>query len=298
MDDLLGRHEELAFPLARTATVDTLRMGMTRHHVPILLEVDVTEAREELARRRGEGQDLSFTGWVVRCVAQAAQEHKRVHAVRRGRRGLVVFDDVDISLAVFRKTVGVDEGERVPMPFVVRRCNEKTVAEISEELRHAQTLPLAPGEQWLAPGGRVPPPRLLRLAFTAPFRLRKWLYWDRLLGDPFRVKRTMGTITVTSVPFSTRSGTRAWAVPVGIHPLIVALGAVARAPAQDDEDPAADAPAASAPRRASREILSMTVLFDHDVTDGVPVALFLRRLAELMETGYGLEDRLTAGRTP
>jgi pyruvate/2-oxoglutarate dehydrogenase complex dihydrolipoamide acyltransferase (E2) component len=236
----------------------------------VLLEVDVTAARDELARRRRGGRDESFTAWVVACVARAVAEHRAVHALRRGRRGLVVFDDVDVGLAVFRQTTGTDDPHRIPMPFVVRRANEKSAEQIGEEIRHAQTRPLAAGEQWLASDGRVPPPRLMRLAFQAPFHLRKWLFWDRLLADPFRVKRTMGTVMVTSVPLTTRSGTRAWAVPVGIHPLSVALGAVARL-----HDP-------------ERELLSMTVLFDHDVTDGVPVALFLRRLTELMETACGL----------
>ncbi len=278
MDELVGAYEEVTFPPARTATVDTVRIGKTRHHIPVLLEVDVTAAREELARRRRGGRDDSFTAWAVACVARAAAEHKRVHAVRHGRGRLVVFDDVDVSLAVFRQATGAGGGERIPMPFVVRRAQAKPVAQIADEIRRAQTRPLAPGEQWLAAEGAVPPPRLLRLAFAAPFHLRKWLFWDRLLADPFRVKRTMGTVMVTSVPLTTRSGTRAWAIPVGIHPLCVALGAVARLHEPD------------------RELLSVTVLFDHDVVDGVPVALFLRRLTELMETAWGLEDEAGASR--
>ena len=282
-EDLLGSYREMAFPAARTAATDTLRMGLTRHHVPVLLDVDVSAARERLADARSSGDDLSFTAWAIECVAQAAGEHKRVHAVRRGRRGLVVFDDVDVSLPVFRRLTGADHGERVPMPYVVRCANEKTVAQISAELRRAQCLPLAPGEQWVAPDGLVPPPRLLRLAYATPFLLRKWLYWDRLLGDPFRVKRTMGTVMVTSVSVATRSGSRAWAIPIGIHPLIVALGAVSRAPAALGEEAGVPAPV-----RGPREILSLTVLFDHDVIDGVPMALFLRRLTELMEEAFGL----------
>ena len=37
-----------------------------------------------------------------------------------------------------------------------------------------------------------------------------------------------------------------------------------------------------------REYLSMTVLFDHDVTDGFPVVRFIQRLSELLEHSYGL----------
>lgn len=37
-----------------------------------------------------------------------------------------------------------------------------------------------------------------------------------------------------------------------------------------------------------REFIGMTVVFDHDVVDGAPMAMFLERLRELMESAYGL----------
>ena len=37
-----------------------------------------------------------------------------------------------------------------------------------------------------------------------------------------------------------------------------------------------------------REILHLTIGFDHDVVDGAPAARFVRRLTELIESGYGL----------
>jgi hypothetical protein len=35
------------------------------------------------------------------------------------------------------------------------------------------------------------------------------------------------------------------------------------------------------------------VVFDHDVIDGAPAARFVRRLVELIESGYGLEKDQT-----
>ena len=273
MDEPTGAYEELPFAYARTATTDTLRMAATRHHIPVLAEIDVTAAREALGRHERQGDDFSFTAWAVKCIAQAACEHGRIHAVRHGRRKLVVFADVDVALAVYRRLDGDGVDERLPMPYVVRRAQAKDVGELSREIRDAQTRPLARGEQWL--DGMTPPPWLLRLGFAAPFHLRKWLYWDRLLRDPWRVKRTMGTVMVTSVPLASRSGGGAWAIPAGVHPLTVALGAVGRRPP-------------SAEGGGARELLSVTVLFDHDVVDGLPVALFLRRLSALMESASAL----------
>ena len=279
-DNPIGPFHEVPFAAARTTTTDTLRMAARRHHIPVILEIDVTRAREAIGRARQQGgDDVSFTAWAVACVAKAAAEHRRVHAVRRGRRSLVLFADVDVSLAVYRRLTtpaGSDAGERLPMPYVVRRAQAKSVEQLSAEIRAAQTLPLTPGEQWLDPRGTAPAPWLLRLGFAAPHRLRRWLYWDRPLGDPWRVKQTMGTVMGSSVPLTSKSGGGAWAIPRGIHPLIVVLGAIGRRPGCVGEE------------IVSRDILSLTVLFDHDVVDGVPVALFLRRLTDLMESAFGL----------
>jgi pyruvate/2-oxoglutarate dehydrogenase complex dihydrolipoamide acyltransferase (E2) component len=300
-DDLIGAYDETRSPFWRTAGEDAARLGRARNHVPILLEVDVTAARAALARRKQQGgADVSFTAWACKCIAQAAAQHPRVHAVR-GRAGLggglaariplgphtiVTFADVDMTLAVYRRLTGDESGERLPMPFVVRKVNEKGLEELNDEIRAAQSRPLPEDQQWLDPEADVPPPWLIRLGFAAPAWLRDRLYWDRLLGDPLRVKRTMGTVMVTSLPLTTKSGGAAWGIPSGIHPLLVALGAVGRRAglAAGGEDDAA----AGAMRFEPRDVLSMTVLFDHDVVDGLPVALFLRRLAELMESAFGL----------
>ena len=39
-----------------------------------------------------------------------------------------------------------------------------------------------------------------------------------------------------------------------------------------------------------REILNLTVTFDHDIVDGAPATRFVKRLVELIESGYGLVD--------
>jgi hypothetical protein len=302
-DDLIGAFEEVPYPFWRTAGEDSMRLGKARNHVPVLLEVDVTDARAALARRKQEGgPEVSFTAWACKCIAHAAAQHKRVHAVR-GRRALgkgslasllpggldrlagrlplgprtiVTFADVDMSLAVYRRLTGDESGERIPMPFVVRKVNEKGLEELSEEIHAAQSRPLPEDQQWLDPVADMPPPRLIRLGFAAPAWLRDRLFWDRLLGDPYRVKRTMGTVMVTSLPLTNKSGGGAWGIPAGIHPLVVALGAIGRRPGLVDD------------RVEPRDVLSMTVLFDHDVVDGLPVALFLRRLSELMESAFSL----------
>lgn len=142
--DTIGTYEERRFPAFRNPTLDTLDLGKKKHHIPLFLEVDVTEAREymrEYKARTGEG--LSFTGWAMTCIGQAVSEHKHIQAMRKGSKRLILFDDVDISVIVERS---VDSRERssetLPMPYVVRRANKKTVNEIGDEIRKAGQVPI------------------------------------------------------------------------------------------------------------------------------------------------------------
>ena len=83
----------------------------------------------------------------------------------------------------------------------------------------------------------------------------------------------MGTIMVSSIGGYSRAGSGAgWAIPASIMPLAVFVGQIARKPGLAGE------------AIAVRELLSLTVLFDHDVVDGGPIALFLGRLRDLMES--------------
>jgi hypothetical protein len=50
--DLIGSFDEHTFPRFRTATLDTLYWGRKRHHIPMMLEVDVTVARDALRTQK------------------------------------------------------------------------------------------------------------------------------------------------------------------------------------------------------------------------------------------------------
>jgi len=134
VDPRVGPHEIVPFQRARNATIDTLRWARKRLSIPLLLEVDVTDARHAIrAFRSRTGKGLSLTAWVVSCVARAAAEHPHVHAVRLGKRRLVVFHEVDVAVLVEHAVADGRSHETVPMPFVVRRANEKQPAAIHEE---------------------------------------------------------------------------------------------------------------------------------------------------------------------
>lgn len=96
-----------------------------------LIEVDVSKARAYLRDQKAKtGEALSFTAFLITCLAQAVEEHKTVQASRKRNKCLILFDDVDVLTYI-------DRGG-APMPYIIRSANHKTVREIHQEIRAAQ----------------------------------------------------------------------------------------------------------------------------------------------------------------
>jgi hypothetical protein len=236
-----------------------------------MLEVDVTEARRAIRDyRRRAGVRLSFTAWLISCVARAAADHPRVHSIRLGKRKMVVFDEVDVAVLVERTLEGGMDAESLPMPTVIRQANRKSPAEIQQEIRRAQEARISPGASSLE--GSVSA-RLQSLFFSAPAWVRDLLFWRWLVRSPWRIKRTMGTVVVTAAGMAS-PGILTWGIPLSLHPLAVGVGGIARRSAGAE----------------GREVLGLTVVFDHDVTDGAPVGRFVHRLTQLIAGCEGLTD--------
>jgi len=128
------RHTVLPYTRARRAAHDAF-LSQRRHLIHGLIEVDVTAARAILLEyRQQSGESLSFTAFVIGCVAHAVEEQKSIQAYRRGRRHLIVFDDVDVTMLMEREVAG----ELRVVIHIVRAANTKSVLEIHQEVRAAQ----------------------------------------------------------------------------------------------------------------------------------------------------------------
>jgi pyruvate/2-oxoglutarate dehydrogenase complex dihydrolipoamide acyltransferase (E2) component len=263
--DKIGKYEVQSFSKARQDITVISQEGKRRLNIYSLLEIDVTKARETIKALKDK-QDVSFTAWIVRCVAQAASEHKQVNAYRLGSRKLVFFDDVDIPIPVERN-IG---GEERPLAYIVRKANEKTVAEITKEIRMVQQQTIETSTEVL--GENLT--RLERWVIHAPLWLKK-IGMHLLRRQGLLKKKHLGTIGVTSIGMKGRFP--GWVIGMG-GPIatLVAVGGIVRKPGVVDE------------KILIRDFLHVTITADHSIIDGGPLARFVSRLTELLETGYGL----------
>jgi pyruvate/2-oxoglutarate dehydrogenase complex dihydrolipoamide acyltransferase (E2) component len=271
MSDQVGSYQVVDLPLGRRVMINMLNLSGPAHCMYGLLEVDVTVARQFIAKHKARtGETLSFTGFLTLCLARAVDEDKTVQAYLKGRKQLVLFDDVDVGLMVERKV-----GEkRALMGHVIRGANHKTYLEIHQEIRSVQSTPV-PRDRGLPPW--------FRSAMLLPWPLSKLfnaLFDWTMRRDPALAVSMGGTVCMTAVGMF-GEGHSGW----GIFPTTQVLGLVVGSIAWK--------PAVVEGRIEPREILHLTVVFDHDVIDGAPAARFARRLVELIESGYGLDEAQT-----
>lgn len=57
-------------PPSRITTFDVFAIGLTKHHVVSLLEVDVTLGRQKIRELRRSGARVSFNGWLVKAISK------------------------------------------------------------------------------------------------------------------------------------------------------------------------------------------------------------------------------------
>jgi pyruvate/2-oxoglutarate dehydrogenase complex dihydrolipoamide acyltransferase (E2) component len=230
-----------------------------------LLEVDVTGARAFLQEHKAKtGESLSFTAFLIACLAKAVDEHKAVQAYRQGNKHLIVFHDVDVYTPIERDVVGHSE----IMPYIIRAANRKTFREIHGEIRAAQVQDVA--KAWREISVLHWPWLLLRPAFHMMVWMGK--RYPRLW------KKYRGTVGMTAIGmFGKGAG---WGIPLASHALWITVGGIGEKPGVVDG------------YIAIREYLSLTISFDHETIDGAPAARFTQRLKELIESGYGLDDSM------
>ena len=118
-------------------------------HTPMmhgLIEVDVTMARAFLRDHKAKtGESLSFTAFLIACLAKAVDENKAVQALRKGSKNLVLFEDVDVYTLIERNVAG----QKQIIPYTIRAANHKTVRELHHEIRAAQTEDVEKVLTWL-----------------------------------------------------------------------------------------------------------------------------------------------------
>lgn len=263
----IGGYKIDTFPTSRIATIDIGIASSSKHHVKALIELDVTEARKMLTAKKKLAERISFNSWLIKCISHAVEGCPQIHAIRQGKNKAVIFEDVDVSIVIEREI----QGKKVPLPYVIRKTNEKSIAEIYREIREGQKQSIEDEGDYVL--GQEKNDFWMKVYYAMPELVRKFI-WKRIIRSPFITKQNMGTVIITSVGMMGKIN--GWVIPTSVHPLCFAIGSIVKKPGVIRD------------QIEVREYLYVTALVDHDVIDGAEAVRVLAKLTKMVENGYGL----------
>ena len=247
-------------PAMRRFSIDAGFLGRRRHNIHGLIEVDITRARQLITDHdERTGEKISFTAWLIYCLARAIEKNPHMHACRDWRNRLVIFDEININ-SLFEVEAN---GRRFPAPHIFEAVNTKSLHQIHAELRSVQRNPQVAGET-----------RFMGWVLRLPGFLRRLFYWA-VMRIPTWFRRYSSSVWVTAVGMFGRGG--GWGIPLPNFTLTITVGGIAQKPGVVEDE------------IAIREYLDLTLSVDHDIVDGAPMARFVHAYRQMLEAGHGLD---------
>ena len=251
------------FPYMRRFSIDAGYLARKRNTMHGLLEFDVTRTRQLIhAHQERTGEKLSFTAFIVACLAQSAAAFPEVQAYRNWRSQLIIYEDCNINTMVEIE----QDGRKIAMPYIILAANKKTFRQVNDEIRQAQR------ETTATPAGGF-----MTWFLRLPAFLRH-MFYAIFYGFPQLMRPFSSSVLLSSVGMFGKGG--GWGLPGANFPLMVTLGGIAEKPGVVDG------------KIEVREYLCVTLSFDHDIIDGAPAARFTQKFKELVESAYGFEEGL------
>lgn len=238
------------------ASSSAARRSNTIH---VLLEVDVTEPRKLIKEyKENHPEGLSFTAYLVHCLAQAVAKYPRFNSFRRGNR-LIIFDDLTISVLVEREL----DQESIPEPLGIQSAQSKDIKGIQDEIRDAQQnrgneLGDLTGSTWIQ-------------------YIPSWLlgFFIGIFSRNIKMAQRYGKVAVTAVGMF--SPDRSWMIPLSSATVLLTVGGIHKERAEGNEGSEVS------------EFLHLTLSFNHDIIDGAPAARFAKDLEQLISCGDSIK---------
>lgn len=225
-------------------------------------QVDVTEARKKIrSYYERTGEKISFTAFIITVFARTVANHKYpMNAMRKGKKKLYVFDDVDVMTNIERE---LPDGTKKPVSYTIRKAQTKNLKEISRELREAQKFKHVQATSGQKNG-------LLKKVAKNVHKLPKFtrkLILNHMFRDPKFKKNAMGTVGVTAVGmFGSGMGKMIHLTP---HTLSLGVGGMESLPTNYNGE------------IVLRDQIGLTIAMDHAIIDGAPAARFFHDLRQM-----------------
>lgn len=262
----MTNYEIHRFPNSRIASIDVCEIGNQKHHVTGLVEIDVTLSRKKIrAYNKTHSNKISFNAWLINVIGSTIKKYETSASYLIGKNKLIIFDDINVSIVVEKDI----NGQKVPIPLMIEKANEASIESITMQITEAKNKELTEKEIVLQKKTK----KYERIYYLLPRFLRRYV-WKFILKHPKIAYKKMGNVAFTSIGMMGK--VNGWFIPISVHPICFGIGSIIRKPSVIDD------------RIEIREILNMSVLIDHDVIDGAPMARLISDLSKNIENGLNI----------
>jgi pyruvate/2-oxoglutarate dehydrogenase complex dihydrolipoamide acyltransferase (E2) component len=226
-----------------------------RNTIHCITEVDITEPRRLIEEHYNKtGEKLSFTAYIVTCLANVIKDHPLLNSFIKGNKQ-IILDDVTVSVLVEREI----QGEKVPEPFGITQAQLKPYSQINTEIRNAQK----------NPGKKIGSlSNMTWIKIIPDFLLKTFI---RIADRNIKMAKRYGKVAVTAVGMFNRDSI--WFIPHGSATVLITVGGIDQKIEQTGD------------KSNEKEYLCLTASFDHNIVDGAPAARFMKQFTETLKAG-------------
>jgi len=259
----------IPFPPIRQRIADYQIEASKTHTNRGLFDIDVTDIRRAIRRyRRETGKGLSLTAYILYVYSHTLNDYPMLQGYLKGRKKLVIFNDVDVSTIVEREI----RGERQATTYILRSANKKSLEQIFEELEIARK---STADSIIAGDSKKNKTKYIEMM---PGFIRRMVLAYIMKRNPVLRKKFFGTVGLSAMAmFADGNG---WAVPITPHVMSLLVGGFGKKPVVVKN------------QILIREILSLTLCMNHDVVDGAPAIRFLNDFHSRLQSGCGIEEHM------
>jgi pyruvate/2-oxoglutarate dehydrogenase complex dihydrolipoamide acyltransferase (E2) component len=257
------RYKIQEFPRSRITTIDVCEIGKQKHYITALLQLDVSKSRQKIKEyNKANAAKISFLAWLISVISSTIKQYEIISSYLTGKNKRMVFEDINVSIVVEKDL----QGQKVPIPLVIEKANEKSIETITMQIVDARNEKLTEKDIVLHKKTN----QLEKIYFVLPGFIRRTV-WRYLLRHPKLAFKKMGNVAFTAIGMIGK--VNGWFIPASVHPICFGISSVMKKPVVIDD------------KIEIREMLNMTILIDHDVIDGAPMARFIRDLSLNIENG-------------
>ncbi len=228
-------------------------------------ELDVTHLFEKMEFLRKNARILlSLNTYLIYAISRIAMKHEKARTFKFKKK-CIVFKNVDISVPILKI---LPNGVKVPVFYLVREANTKSLAEINEEMRCAIKSDLA----------NDPIVKFRRSLLKRPLFIQSLIY-RHIFKNPIRTKKFFGNIGLTNLQYLGFSSPFV-GLPPNIYTCQFSAGSVTERFVPDQDK-----------KPVLRKMLMLGAGMDHLIMDGLCISSFGNDLAAMLAKAEGIDEK-------